>query len=116
MTAAEVDAYLAGYEGAHLATMTALREMLAELLPDADQGLSYGAPAFRVRGKLAAGFSAAKKHVTFFPHSGTVLEAMDPAVLEGFTWSKGAVQIPLDAAPPRDLIAAVVSARLEQIS
>ncbi len=115
MTDAQVDAYLAAADEPHRALMTALRTLLAELLPEAEQGLSYGAPAFRVRGKLCGGFSSAKRHITFFPHSGSVLSAMDPAVLKGFTWSKGAVQLPLDREPPRDLIAAIIEARLAEI-
>ncbi|MDN4472090.1 iron chaperone [Demequina zhanjiangensis] len=116
MTAQEIDEYLSGYDGEHRSTMAELRALLEELLPDAEPCLSYGAPAYRVGGKLAAGFSAAKAHVTFFPHSGTVLGSLDATVLDGFRWSKGAVQIPLGEAPPRALIATVVEARLAELA
>ena len=116
MTAAEVDAYLAGLDEPHRSTLAALRDMLAELLPDAEQGLSYAVPAFRVDGRLVAGFSAAARHVSYLPPSGTVLSAMDPAALEGLSWSKGAVRLPPDQPPPRALVEALVAARRRELS
>ncbi len=116
MTAQEIDEYLAAYDGAHRDVMEALRALVEEVLPDAEPGLSYGAPAYRVGGKLAAGFSAAKAHVTFFPHSGTVLGSLAPGVLEGYRWSKGAIQIPLGEKPPQALVEAVVRARLAELA
>ncbi len=118
MTAAEIDAYLARLDEPHRGTLAALRDLLVELLPDAEQGLSYAAPAFRVGGTPVAGFSAAARHVSYLPHSGTALTALaasDPAALEGVGWSKGAVRLPADAPPPRALIAALVAARLAEL-
>ena len=40
-----------------------------EVLPEAEQGISYGMPAFKVRGKVIAGFES---HLSYLPHSGSV--------------------------------------------
>jgi uncharacterized protein YdhG (YjbR/CyaY superfamily) len=34
-----------------------------ELVPGAEQCISYGMPAFKVQGKMVAGFAAFKKHL-----------------------------------------------------
>jgi len=59
MSAREIDAYLADLDEAKRATLEQLRQDILHLVPDAEQGLSYSVPAFRVGGKLVAGFSAA---------------------------------------------------------
>ena len=54
MTADEVDAYLAGLEGPKRTTLEALRRSILAVVPDAEEGISYGMPAFRVDGKVVA--------------------------------------------------------------
>ena len=58
MTVAEVDAYLAALEEPKRSTLTALRRSIMAVVPNAEQGMSYGMPAFRVDGKVVAGFAA----------------------------------------------------------
>lgn len=111
MSAAEIDGYLAALDEVPRATLQQLRQDILSLLPEAEEGLSYGVPAFRVDGKLVAGFSAAKKHVAYLPHSGTVLAAMPPASLEGYAWSKGALRFAVDTPLPRTLVAELIAAR-----
>ena len=85
MSAAEIDAYLAGLDDAHRGPLAQLRADLLALLPDAEQGLAYGAPVVSVRGSRVAGFSASARHLSYLPHSGTVLSALDPTLLEEAT-------------------------------
>ena len=65
MTAEEVDAYLAGLDEPRRSTLEALRRSILAVVPDAEQGLSYGVPAFRVDGKVVAGFAAQKGSLSF---------------------------------------------------
>ena len=58
MTADEVDAYLAGLEEQKLSTLEAVRRSILAVVHDAEEGISYGMPAFRVGGKVVAGFAA----------------------------------------------------------
>ena len=58
----EIDAYLAALEEPKRSTLEKLRTVILEVVPDAEQGLAYGAPAFKVRGKTVAGFAAFKNH------------------------------------------------------
>ena len=92
MSTEEVDRYLRELDQPKRGTLEQLRQTILELLPEAEQGLSYGVPAFRVHGKAIAGFSAAKNHLSYLPHSGAVLSTLEPTDLEGHTASKGALR------------------------
>jgi len=56
MTKQDVDDYLAHLEALRRQTLETLRRSILAEVPDAEEGLSYGAPASRIRGKVIAGF------------------------------------------------------------
>jgi uncharacterized protein YdhG (YjbR/CyaY superfamily) len=73
VSAEEVDAYLRGVEEPKRSTLQALRRTILEVVPDAEQVISYKVPAFRVQGRIVAGFAAFKDHLSYLPFSGSVL-------------------------------------------
>jgi uncharacterized protein YdhG (YjbR/CyaY superfamily) len=95
-------------------TLVGLRATLREILPDADEVISYNVPAFRVGGKAVAGYAYFSDHCSFFPHSGSVLAQLG-AELAGYRWSKGALQFPVDEPLPEALVRRLVEVRLEQL-
>ena len=111
MTAAEVDAYLAGLEEPKRATLEALRRSILAVVPDAEECISYGMPAFRVEGKVVAGFAAFKNHLAYLPHSGGVLASLGDR-LSGYESTKGSLHFPVDAPLPDDLVRSLVEAKL----
>jgi uncharacterized protein YdhG (YjbR/CyaY superfamily) len=64
----EIDEYLGTLDEPKTATLAQLRETI---VPDAEQCISYGMPAFKLRGKTIAGFAAFKSHLSYLPHSGS---------------------------------------------
>ena len=72
MSAQEIDQYLEALEEPKRGTLALLRQRILDVLPDAEQGMSYGVPSFKVRGKTVAGFAAFKDHLSYLPHSGSV--------------------------------------------
>ncbi len=110
MSVQEVDNYLAKLDETKRATLEQLRSVILAVASDAEQGLSYGVPAFRVGGKVVAGFSAAKNHVSYLPHSGSVLVTL-AGELEGFGTSKGAIKMPVDTPLPPSLVTELIEAR-----
>lgn len=115
MSAEEVETYLAGVPEPQRATLTVVRERLRAQLPQAEEVISYGVPAFAVDGTAVAGYSASKSHCSYLPMSGSVLSGMADD-LAGYQWSKGALRFPMDEPLPDELIAALVKARLAQLS
>jgi uncharacterized protein YdhG (YjbR/CyaY superfamily) len=91
-----------------------LRQSILKVVPGAEEGISYGMPAFRVNGKVVAGFAAFKNHLSYVPHSGSVLEQLDDD-LAGYSMSKGALRFPVDQPLPDSLVEKLVTARLRQL-
>jgi len=108
---AEIDQYVQSLEEPGRSTLQTLRRLIAEVIPEAEPGLSYGVPVFRVNGRPIAGFSAAKNHLSYLPHSGQILDTLTPEQLHGFAASKGAVKMPVDTPLPADLIRTLIHLR-----
>ena len=115
MSAEQIDQYLEQLDEPKRATLQRLRESILRVVPDAEQGLSYGVPAFRVGNRPVAGFSAARNHLSYLPHSGTVLGGIDPQLLTGHHASKGALRFPVDTPLSDQLVARLVEARLAEL-
>ena len=114
MSVREVDDYLAALAPEQRAALDALRTAILTVVPDAEQGISYGAPAFRVDGKLVAGFAAATHHLSYLPHSGTVVATLADDLV-GRRTTKGSVTFVPDAPLPPDLVERLVHARLAEL-
>jgi uncharacterized protein YdhG (YjbR/CyaY superfamily) len=115
MSAKEVDDYLAGVEEPKRGTLQALRRTILEIVPDAEQGISYRVPAFRVRGKTIAGFAAFKEHLSYLPFSGSVLPKLADELTE-FTMTKSALHFPVDRPLPKTLVKKLIDARIEEVA
>jgi uncharacterized protein YdhG (YjbR/CyaY superfamily) len=73
LSAEDVDEYLRGIEEPKRGTLEALRRTILEIIPDAEQVISYKVPAFRLDGRIVAGFAAFTDHLSYLPFSGSVL-------------------------------------------
>jgi uncharacterized protein YdhG (YjbR/CyaY superfamily) len=113
MAVADVDAYLRGLEEPKRGTLQTLRSTILEVLPDAEQVISYGMPAFRVGGKTVAGFAAFKAHLSYLPFSGSVLSQLADE-LKGYTMTKSALHFPVDEPLPKALVEKLIAARVAE--
>ena len=114
MSAHEVDEYLGGVDGPKRQALESLREMILEIVPEAEQGISYRIPAFRLHGKVFAGFAAFERHLSYLPFSGSVLERLSDE-LEGYSWTKSSLHFTADRPLSKPLVQMLIDARLEQI-
>lgn len=114
MTVDEVDAYLAQLDEPKRSTLEALRRSILDVVPDAEQCISYGMPAFRVGGKVVAGFAAFTKHLAYLPHSGSVLADVDDAIV-GYRHTSGSLHFPVDEPLPDDLVRRLVEAKIARL-
>ncbi len=113
VSAGEIDDYLRGVEEPKRSTLEALRATILEVIPDAEQGISYGMPAFRRHGKTIAGFAAFKNHLSYVPHSGTVLGQL-AGDLSGYTMTKGSLHFPVDRPLPKAVVERLIAVRLRE--
>jgi uncharacterized protein YdhG (YjbR/CyaY superfamily) len=109
----EIDEYLASLEEPKRGTLGALRRSILDVIPEAEQCISYGLPAFRVQGKVVAGFGAFKNHLSYLPHSGSVFPELSAEVAP-YKTSTGALQFPVDEPLPHELVTKLVTVRLRQ--
>jgi uncharacterized protein YdhG (YjbR/CyaY superfamily) len=114
VSAREIDDYLDPLDEPGRSSLRSLRRTIAEILPEAEQGISYGMPAFRLHGKVVAGFAAFKNHLSYFPHSGSVLKELGDGVA-GYSMSKGTLRFAVDATLPRDLVEKLLAVRIAQV-
>ena len=114
MGADEVDAYLAKLDGPKRRTLEALRQTILAVVPEAEQCLAYGAPAFKVRGRTIAGFAAFTGHLTYLPHSGSVLADLGGEVA-GYETSKGSLRFAVDQPLPKPLVEQLVTTRMREL-
>jgi uncharacterized protein YdhG (YjbR/CyaY superfamily) len=114
MSVEEVEEYLSALDEPKRGTLQALRRTILEIVPEAEQVISYRVPAFRVQGKIVAGFAAFKDHLSYLPFSGSVLEQLGDE-LRGYTMTKSALHFPADRALPTSLVKKLIAVRLGQI-
>jgi uncharacterized protein YdhG (YjbR/CyaY superfamily) len=113
VSAEEIDQYIDALEEPKRTTLALLRQTILQILPEADQGISYGLPAFRVRDKTVAGFAAFKNHLSYLPHSGSVFPQLRDE-LKGYAFSSGALRFGIDEPLPVPLVEKLIAVRLRQ--
>jgi uncharacterized protein YdhG (YjbR/CyaY superfamily) len=113
LSARDVDDYLQGIDEPKRSTLERLRCTILEIVPDAEQVISYRVPAFRVQGKTIAGFAAFKDHLSYLPFSGSVLPDLADE-LQGYTMTKSALHFPVDRPLPKTLVKKLIAARIAE--
>ena len=109
-----IDRHLKKFSGAQLETLQHLRETILSIVPQAKETISYGMPAFEIDGKVVAGFEGFKKHCSYFPHSGSVIEELEDFP-EWCEVSKGTLKFPIGKKLPKTLVRKLISVRRKQI-
>jgi len=115
MSAIEIDDYLANLEEPKRTTLQKLRQTILDMLPDAEEVISYGMPAFRLNGKVIVGFAAFKNHLAYLPHSGSVFNELRDE-LAGYTSTEGSLHFPIDKPLPKALVKKLIAVRLSQVA
>jgi uncharacterized protein YdhG (YjbR/CyaY superfamily) len=95
--------------------MLEMRKRILEIVPRAEEVVSYGMPAFKVDGKIVAGLLSNKKHVGYYPFSGSILHLF-PGELAKFSTTKSALHVPVDKPLTKTLLSKLIKARLAQIA
>lgn len=83
--------YLAALPAEQREALQRVVDVAARAAPDADEGTSYGMPALRLGGHPLIGIKASAKHLSVFPFSPAVVDAV-AGELDGFSLSKGTIR------------------------
>ena len=91
-------------------TMLAMRERILSVIPEAVECMKYSMPTFVVDGVPLCGIMAHKRHVGYYPYSGSVL-AQFPELMEKYGGTKAALHVPVDKPLPVTTIRRLIRAR-----
>ena len=108
-----IDEYLDGLSGEKRAALQKVRRAIHAAAPKAEECISYGIPAFRLEGRLIAGFRAAAKHCSYFPMSGATVATLREE-LAGYDTSPGTIRFDARSGLPAALIRRLVKARIAE--
>jgi uncharacterized protein YdhG (YjbR/CyaY superfamily) len=114
MSAQEIDEYLAQLDEPKRSTLSSLRATILRITPQAEQCISYGMPAFRLHGKVIAGFAAFKNHLAYVPHSGSVFRELGDE-LRDYKTTDGSLHFAIDTPLPEALVKRLIDVRLRQV-
>ena len=93
--------------------MLAMRKTILEILPRAEEVVSYGMPAFKVNGNVVAGILHAKNHVGYYPFSGSIVKLFSQE-LKNYSTTKSAIHVPVDKPLSKTLLKKLIRARISQ--
>jgi uncharacterized protein YdhG (YjbR/CyaY superfamily) len=110
----QVDAYLRDLEEPKRSSLDTLRRTILEIVPQAEQVISYAIPAFQVGGKTVAGMAAFRNHLSYVPFSGSVLGELADE-LDGYTMTKSSLHFPVDRPLPKALVKKLIAVRLAEL-
>lgn len=109
-----MDDYLDGLSPANKAALERVRAVVLRAVPEAEEGRSYGMPAFIYSGRPLLGFRAAKAHLSIFPFSPTAIDAVTDR-LGGFDLAKGTIRFTANTPVPEDVVTDLIQARKQEI-
>ena len=98
---------------AHRKVMQDIRRSILEIVPQAEEVVSYGMPAFKYQGNIVAGILNNKDYVGFYPFSGSVLSVLKND-LRKYSQTKSALHIPLDKGISKSLLKKLIQVRISQ--
>lgn len=110
----EVAEYVEGLPPDARAALARVCCIVERTVPEAEEGTSYGMPAFRVAGKPLLGMQATAKHLALYPFSPEVVAAV-AGRLEGWSLSKGTIRFTAATPLPDDVVEDVVRLRRREI-
>jgi uncharacterized protein YdhG (YjbR/CyaY superfamily) len=107
-----IDEYLMALPADRREALEKLRETIKAIVPHAEECISYSMPAFRLDGKVIAGFQATEKGCSYYPFSGTTFRTL-AGDLRGYDKTKSALHFRDQPLPVR-LVRKLIKARIAE--
>lgn len=108
-----VDDYLANLPAGQKSELTRIRTLVKKLVPESEESISYGIPAFKFKNKPLIYYAAFKDHLSVFPTTKPPQVLQDK--LKDFKQGKGTIQFTLEKPLNDELIGEIVSIRKQEI-
>lgn len=110
-----IDDYLDHVTPAQRKALEHIRKIVKDMVPDAEEVISYGMPTLKQKSKTILHFAAFKDHMSVFPTADPRLSEIGELYAK-FRTSKGTLQFSEENPIPDELIREIVKTRLESTS
>jgi uncharacterized protein YdhG (YjbR/CyaY superfamily) len=114
-TDARVDAYLAALPSDQRELLEGVRARIRQLVPDAEETISYDMPAFKLGGRFLVSYAGWKRHASLYPLTDSFLEA-HAAEIEGFGRTKGSIHFTAARPLPPAVLDELIRARVTDLA
>jgi len=102
----KVSEYIAKQKSPQKEILIKIRGFISKLIPEAEEKMSYGVPAFKLDGKQVM-YAAFKNHVGIYPEPEIIEKYKNE--LEEYETAKGTIKFYLKEPIPYDLIKKIIS-------
>ena len=109
-----VDTYLATRPAEQRDLLESVRRRVKELVPDAEETISYDMPAFKLGGRFLLSYAGWKSHCSLYPLTDS-FGASHAAQLEGFGRTKGSIHFTPARPLPAGVLDALIRARVADV-
>ena len=114
MAKSDIDKFFASVEEPKRSTLEEMRRRVLEVVPDAEQTIKYGMPAFTKDGWCFVCIAPFKNHINWSPYSSKVFPQLEDE-LQSYVFSKGSMQFAIDKPLPKTLVKKLIKVRLAEI-
>jgi uncharacterized protein YdhG (YjbR/CyaY superfamily) len=108
-----IDEYHLAFSGEALERMQKIRKIIHEVVPDAEETISYQIPCIKYNGYLIY-YCAFPNHISLSNPFSEAFWAHFKTDLEGYKTSKAVIQFPIDKPLPEKLIKRIVEFRKKE--
>jgi uncharacterized protein YdhG (YjbR/CyaY superfamily) len=94
--------------------LRSVRSVIRKALPDAEEVISYGMPAYRLHGYIALYFAGWRDHYSLYPVNDRLVASLKPSSASYEVNDKGTIRFPLSEPVPEKLIAGIAKLKAEE--
>jgi len=109
-----LDDYLSNTEPEKRKQLERIRKIAKQVIPDAEEVISYGMPTLKYKGKSCLGFNAHRDHIGIYPYGGEEIKVFKNK-LTAYGLSSGTIRIPLNNPLPEKLLKEIIKSRIKRI-
>lgn len=114
MCMSDINTYFNSLSEDQRSELERIRKIATSLVSDTEETISYGVPTLKYQDKPLIYFAAFKDHISIFPASDPMVEAIGDK-LGKFRTSKGTFQFPYDHPISEELLKEIVNFRKAEI-
>lgn len=109
-----VSEYIASHPKPAQAMLKRVRAAIRKAVPEANEGISYQIPVYKLNDRILICFAGWKEHYSLYPAGDRLVEALGTS-LTRYKRSKSTIRFPLSEPVPVDLIASIAKFRAKEV-